>query len=315
MQSALDGIRNLSGGRLPKWSPALPRAAQFPSAARRPIRAARGAHRLFSELRRPQHGRAARRRRNRSAAGRRRAAVRQGRLRRRSTRNGSADLCCGQPFESKGLFEAADRKSAELEAALRDASENGRLPDRVRHESVRLPDEALPCRASGGAGQHRVHPRSRAAASRRRGDRRRRSRFIRCAACARWAPSTSSRRSRRAAAVDVVQVDEVLCCGFAGDKGFNRPELNEHALRHLKSALPARVRAGLFVESNLRDRPVGVFGLSLPLDHSSRRRVREPRVTHAAALTIGSSTRWPDTPTDRDRSAAGAGSSLCEDRK
>jgi D-lactate dehydrogenase len=38
------------------------------------------------------------------------------------------DLCCGQPFESKGLVEAADRKSAELEAALRDASENGRFP-------------------------------------------------------------------------------------------------------------------------------------------------------------------------------------------
>ena len=37
---------------------------------------------------------------------------------------------------------------------------------------------------------------------------------------------------------DVVQVDDVQCCGFAGDKGFNRPELNEHALRHLKAALP-----------------------------------------------------------------------------
>jgi D-lactate dehydrogenase len=36
----------------------------------------------------------------------------------------------------------------------------------------------------------------------------------------------------------VVSVDDVLCCGFAGDKGFNRPELNEHALRHLKAALP-----------------------------------------------------------------------------
>ena len=38
---------------------------------------------------------------------------------------------------------------------------------------------------------------------------------------------------------EAVEVDEVLCCGFAGDKGFNRPELNEHALRHLKGALPA----------------------------------------------------------------------------
>jgi D-lactate dehydrogenase len=33
--------------------------------------------------------------------------------------------------------------------------------------------------------------------------------------------------------------DDVLCCGFAGDKGFNRPELNEHALRHLRAAIPA----------------------------------------------------------------------------
>jgi D-lactate dehydrogenase len=38
---------------------------------------------------------------------------------------------------------------------------------------------------------------------------------------------------------EVVMVDAVLCCGFAGDKGFNRPELNEHALRHLRPGLPA----------------------------------------------------------------------------
>ncbi|MEO7709074.1 MAG: hypothetical protein ABIS28_11150, partial [Caldimonas sp.] len=37
----------------------------------------------------------------------------------------------------------------------------------------------------------------------------------------------------------VVTADEVQCCGFAGERGFIRPELNEHALRHLKAALPA----------------------------------------------------------------------------
>ena len=37
-------------------------------------------------------------------------------------------LCCGQPFESKGLVEAADQKSSELAAALREASEDGRWP-------------------------------------------------------------------------------------------------------------------------------------------------------------------------------------------
>jgi D-lactate dehydrogenase len=36
----------------------------------------------------------------------------------------------------------------------------------------------------------------------------------------------------------VVTVDAVQCCGFAGERGFMRPELNEHALRHLKAALP-----------------------------------------------------------------------------
>jgi D-lactate dehydrogenase len=43
---------------------------------------------------------------------------------------------------------------------------------------------------------------------------------------------------------DVIEVNEVLCCGFAGDKGFNRPELNEHALRHLRQALPAGCTQG-----------------------------------------------------------------------
>jgi D-lactate dehydrogenase len=42
----------------------------------------------------------------------------------------------------------------------------------------------------------------------------------------------------------VVTVDEVMCCGFAGDRGFTHPELNAHALRHLKSALPAGCGVG-----------------------------------------------------------------------
>jgi D-lactate dehydrogenase len=43
---------------------------------------------------------------------------------------------------------------------------------------------------------------------------------------------------------EVVSVPDVLCCGFAGDKGFNRPELNEYALRHLKEAIPTDCRYG-----------------------------------------------------------------------
>jgi D-lactate dehydrogenase len=42
----------------------------------------------------------------------------------------------------------------------------------------------------------------------------------------------------------VVTVDEVQCCGFAGDRGFTHPELNAHALRHLSEAIPPGCEAG-----------------------------------------------------------------------
>ena len=127
MKRSLAGLRRLSGGRLPKWSPTLarpahftpgPRAAPpagaerivyFPSCAARNMGAQRGddgrgslpvaAERLFAK------------------AGF--AVIYPERL---------DELCCGQPFESKGLAATADRKSAELEAALRAASDDGRVP-------------------------------------------------------------------------------------------------------------------------------------------------------------------------------------------
>ncbi len=242
MQGSLDGMRRLSGNALPKWSPALPRPAHFtpgratataadvdrvvyfPSCASRNMGAQRGhdgtdalpmaAERLFAKagfgVVYPKHP------------------------------NG---LCCGQPFESKGLAETADRKSAELEAALREASENGRLPivfdtspcayrmkrylagrlailDSVEfiHDAV-LPRVAIERQAAPVA----IHP-----------------------VCSVRKMGIVDRLQyiARQCSADVVTVEEVLCCGFAGDKGFNRPELNEHALRKLKSALPGACAAG-----------------------------------------------------------------------
>lgn len=241
MRSALDGIRNLSGGHLPKWSPALPRPTRFhprrdghaaaaerivyfPSCATRTMGAQRDdaeveelplvAERLFAK------------------AGF--EVVYPTRL---------DDSCCGQPFESKGLFEAADRKSAELEAALRDASENGHLPivfdtspcayRMKRHLAGRLPvqdsiefihDRVLPrVDIEVIDSPVAIHP---VCSVRKMGT------VDKLAAIA-------ARCSR-----EVIQIDEVQCCGFAGDKGFNRPELNEHALRHLKDALPPRCGQG-----------------------------------------------------------------------
>jgi D-lactate dehydrogenase len=42
----------------------------------------------------------------------------------------------------------------------------------------------------------------------------------------------------RACARTVVIPENVGCCGFAGDKGFTLPELNDHALRDLPAAIP-----------------------------------------------------------------------------
>ena len=240
MKGALDGLRKVSGGRLPKWSPALarpihfvPRArpmagterlVYFPSCAARAMGPQRGddgvemlpvvAERLF-----------------------RRAGfdvVYPARL---------DGLCCGQPFESKGLVDAANLKSTELEAALRDASEGGRWPivfdtspcayrmkkflagrlqvqDSIEfvHDTV-LARVAIAQQAKSVA----VHP-----------------------VCSLRKMGTVDKLLAVAdrCSAEVVTADAVQCCGFAGERGFIRPELNEHALRHLKDSLPADCRTG-----------------------------------------------------------------------
>ena len=239
METALDGLRNVSGGRLPKWSRAYPRPVRFmpratraaersivyfPSCAARSMGAQRGdddteplpdvAQRLF-EL-----------------AG---FAVRYP--------ADMAGLCCGQPFESKGLMDAADAKSAELERALDAASEGGRLPivfdtspcayRMRRYLAGRLPvvdaiafvhDDVLPAvRIERSSAPVAVHP---------------------VCSVRKMGLADTLERVAQACSVRVVNVDAVQCCGFAGDRGFVRPELNEHALRHLRAALPADCTEG-----------------------------------------------------------------------
>ena len=241
MRSALDGVRSASGGRIPKWSAALPRPAPalprrgalpasadrvvyFPSCATRTMGSQRGddetdalpavAERLFAK------------------AGF--AVLYPERL---------SELCCGQPFESKGYFDAADRKSAELERALHVASGEGRFPivfdtspcayRMKRYLSTRLPlqdsiefihDSVLPRVELAPTGAPvAIHPVC----------------SVRKMALVDKLAAIAGRCSAK-----VVQVDAVQCCGFAGDKGFNRPELNEHALRELKSGLPHDCKEG-----------------------------------------------------------------------
>ena len=240
LQGSLDGLRKASGGRLPKWSPALPRPVHFvprlaplqraervvyfPSCAARNMGAQRGhegvealpgvAQRLFEraglDVVYPQD---------------------------------MAGLCCGQPFESKGLMDAANLKSAELEQALAQASEGGKWPvvfdtspcayrmkkfcaDRLQvHDSIEFVHDVLLPRLhiTPQPGAVALHPVC----------------SVRKMGTADKLQAIAQRCSAQVATVDAVQ-----CCGFAGERGFMRPELNEHALRQLKEALPAGCKMG-----------------------------------------------------------------------
>ncbi len=241
MTRSLAGLRKLTGGALPKWSPAFPRPVRFtapevrpsnardrivyfPSCAARNMGAQRGdddteplpvtAARLFGkagfDVVHPA---------------------------------GMDGLCCGQPFESKGLMQAADAKSAELEAALADASDGGRLPIvfdtspcayrmrrflagrlEVQDAIAFVRDRVLPAVAIDRvAGPVAVHP---------------------VCSVRKMGLADALVDVMRACSDQVITVDAVQCCGFAGEKGFTRPELNEHALRHLRSSLPGTCAAG-----------------------------------------------------------------------
>lgn len=156
---------------------------------------------------------------------------------------GLDNLCCGQAFESKGLAATADAKAAELEAALFAASEHGRLPivmdasacawrmktylgERLKvQDSVEfLHDAVLPrLKPAKQEAPVLVH--------------------VNCGARKQGLDDKMLALASACAANPVVP-EGVGCCGFAGDKGFTTPELNDFALRHLAPQVPAGCEAG-----------------------------------------------------------------------
>ena len=144
-------------------------------------------------------------------------------------------LCCGTIWESKGLPKVADQKSAELELALYKASENGKYPvlcdqspclNRMRHtmqnldlyEPVEFIDKFL-------LDKLEFHPTNEAITIH--------------ATCSTIKMGLTDQliKVARMCSTNVLVPDEIVCCGFAGDKGFTLPELNEHGLRKLKTQI------------------------------------------------------------------------------
>jgi D-lactate dehydrogenase len=158
-----------------------------------------------------------------------------------------AALCCGQMLASKGLAAEAELQARVLGEALLKAADDGQggfypvfmdastctarmqkmLAGRLQlldfHEFAH--DALLPrliiTRQPGPIALH-----------------------INCSV-RRSASEDKLRRLLAACVEQVVEPDEVGCCGFGGDRGFAVPELNAHALRKLPAALPAACCAGV----------------------------------------------------------------------
>lgn len=150
---------------------------------------------------------------------------------------GMDSLCCGQPFASRGYLEQAERKREELLAALMQASEQGRYPvycdtspctlrllqgeldARLKlHDPVRFIREHLLDRLA-------FQPIDTPVAV-----------HVTCSTLHLGEADALISIARRCS-TQVVVPDGIHCCGFAGDKGFSLPALNQHALRSLGSAV------------------------------------------------------------------------------
>ncbi|UVL08309.1 FAD-binding oxidoreductase [Pseudomonas rhodesiae] len=147
------------------------------------------------------------------------------------------NLCCGQPFASKGYAEQAEHKRQELIGALLHASRGGLDP---------IYCDTSPCtlRLVQDLGETRLDLYDPV-------------RFIRTHLMDRLdftpqeAPiavhvtcstqhlgeSQALIELARRCANTVIIPEGIHCCGFAGDKGFITPELNAHSLRSLKDAV------------------------------------------------------------------------------
>ncbi|MGM0636711.1 MAG: FAD-binding and (Fe-S)-binding domain-containing protein [Pseudomonadota bacterium] len=141
-------------------------------------------------------------------------------------------LCCGMPFKSKGQYDEASHKARELNRELLLASQNGRYPVLCDTSPCTLQmqehlDERLSLMEPVSFAHDHLLPRltvtpldERIAV------------HVTCSST-RMGLSEKFVTLARSCARDVVVPAEISCCGFAGDKGFNTPELNASALEGL----------------------------------------------------------------------------------
>ena len=150
---------------------------------------------------------------------------------------GMERMCCGQIWESKGMLDIADRKSAELEAALWKASEEGKYPvlcaqspclhrmKKVMHKmDLYEPAEFI---MKFLVPRLQFHPIDRPIAL-----------HVTCST-RHMGVADDLINLAKMCSTKVFLPEGVGCCGFAGDRGFTFPELNKYGLRKLRPQIEA----------------------------------------------------------------------------
>jgi D-lactate dehydrogenase len=148
-----------------------------------------------------------------------------------------SDQCCGMPYDSKGMTDIAKQKSEQLELALWEASEHGKYPvlmdtspcakrsieqftkpmtivEPVKFVSDYLLSELTLSPINETVMLH-----------------------VTCSS-RRMGLESAMLSLAKACASNVIIPEHIQCCGWAGDKGFTTPELNEAAVAPLKAQVP-----------------------------------------------------------------------------
>lgn len=162
------------------------------------------------------------------------------------------ELCCGMAFSSKGYVKTGESKSRQLEAALLAASENGKYPvlcdmspclftmkENITSLKLYEPVEFILDHAVRYLEIHKSDETITV--------------FPVCS-MKKMGLDAKLLELGNLCARNVV-MPETNCCGFAGDRGFTFPELNNHGLRNLKEQISEEVKHGY---SNSRTCEIGL---------------------------------------------------------
>ncbi len=164
--------------------------------------------------------------------------------------------CCGMPFNSKGMFSQANQKSNSLLNKLRELSEQGKYPILI---------DTSPCKSMLLENKEKVSglsiyepvgfiedvlvnyldfsPLDETVML-----------HVTCSSRTMGLATKMQQLAERCSS-QVIIPEDIQCCGFAGDKGFTTPELNENALAPLKSQVPKNCNSGY---SNSRTCEIGL---------------------------------------------------------